>query len=356
MHLMYRETGIQRPLITPGDLTSRGRGWDSAADNAQNAYDSVSKVVTDVSGSNEGEATDQFVEFMGGSNGPGEALDSFRADAKEFAQAHNDAADALEEALKLMDAEATTREKELLNPPWWVSLSPNGPFTWMRTVIHNAKTNMTSDEATAAAAVEAAYNFTVTIPPDAPGITYTNNPDRGRVDSQISETWENLSPGEREAILQQMMKEYAEAHGLDWDPDKVTFKEINALGLAYSDGRIELNSKNLNDPTLMHTAVHEVQHQVQNQAVADFEDYSWKEIQEFRESGENPFDKYDLTLDEVEAMSNQEYVSHDEDEEGYWGQPVEADARRVGRSGDGATMSPEDFRGVAERAGVDLDE
>ena len=105
----------------------------------------------------------------------------------------------------------------------------------------------------------------------------------------------------------------------------------------------------------MHTAVHEMQHQVQNEAIRTYDSLSWQEIQDIRAgtADHDPFAQYNLTVDEAEAMSRQHYEG---DDEAYLARPKEVDARRAGRSDSGASMSPEDFRAVAERAGVEIED
>ncbi|WP_109509748.1 hypothetical protein [Nocardioides speluncae] len=162
--------------------------------------------------------------------------------------------------------------------------------------------------------------------------------ERGTVSPEVAKRWSELSDDERKAIIEQQIEELAEAYGID-NPT-IIWEQLSGNG-SWSEengGEVRLNIDNIDDPDILHTVAHEMQHARQHEAVRDNNDWQfpWED---------DPFDMHEddgITEDQADAWEDnfdnyQDSDGPDDPEipgdayEEYYEQPVESNARDEGR-------------------------
>lgn len=357
MSWIFDETGIRPPQTPPGTVAQLSTKWQEAARVAEQAMTDATTVVWDVMEHNTGPATDAFSGHMRSSNSGAGDLNRFNGGALDFSTAHDTAAAVLEGCRRSMQVTALGAElaiaqarKHLDDPVPFV----NWVLQRAGTFLENQQSRAMSDIASAYAAVS--FNRGQSSGPD----------DRGRYQQETGQMWSDLTPEEREAIVQVMVDEMAEEYGLD-TPVNVSIRDMTdpATGRrpngswSESNQLLSLDINNLEDPALLHTIAHEVRHAAQHQMIRD-KNHNPGFIEQFmidRGWREHPFDRHDVDRATVEAWEENfkpgNYVRDPWDR--YAQQPVERDAREAGREFTNQ-LTPEELRRYADEAGVDLDD
>lgn len=364
---IYAQTGVKRPQVPASDLSRRSATWTSVEASAASKLAEIDAIIADIMSRNEGPTADTFAEHMTGSRSSRHVVDLLRDASTQYTKAHARAATTMSTTVLAMDATAVSAEAEyarIARVPVLGLGSALAKWFLLRQVLNRAKDKLLALDGAGADAITGAYDaVSFILPPDAPtNLSMVDDPERGIVDSDIREMWDDLDEDERKAVLEQMAREWAEANGVDpdsltiyWnDPDDPDDYRIDGVGLARRDGTIILNAERyLDDPVLLHTAVHEVQHVVQFRAVEEYEAMSQAERDAIvAGSAGDPFAAYGADIRQVaEWKDNWDTGYINAPWSDYHSQPVEVDARNSGRN-DGAGMSAEDFEALLERSGV----
>jgi hypothetical protein len=185
------------------------------------------------------------------------------------------------------------------------------------------------------AVLDQAYDVDSTLVHARPDGSFSSDGPQGVADPEVARRWSEMTDEERRAALEDMAEELAEAGGVedfeirfedleDADGDGVDDNpETDAHGSWSEDDRVlRLDTNDLDDPDLINTVAHEVRHAVQHQAVDDLPD-----------DADDPFDPPPgATRDDVEDWRDNfdDYISPEDDFDGYHDQPVESDARDTG--------------------------
>lgn len=365
---IFSETGVKRPQVPSADLGRRATTWTGVAGTATTTLEQIDAIIADVMSRNSGRAADAFNGHMTGPRSSRHVVDILRDASTQYAAAHRRASATMALAVALMDASAAASEAEyvriLRHPMGSMPGAGLGKYFLLRRVIKQAREKLLGIEAKGAEGISDVYaSVQFTLPPDAPAnLSMVDDPERGIVDPAVREMWDELDDDEKKAVLEQMARDYAEANGVD--PDSLTFYwndpsdpedfQIDGVGQARRDGTIILNAEDyFNDPTLMHTSVHEVQHVVQFRAIDEYEAMSQAERDAIAAgSAADPFSAYGTNIEEVAEWKNNWDTGYIEDPwADYHSQPVEVDARNSGRH-DGASMDEEEFEELLDRAGV----
>lgn len=165
-------------------------------------------------------------------------------------------------------------------------------------------------------------------------------PDRGRLDPDVYERWQELESGEKQAIIQRIVDEEAAAYGIEPAPE-VQFEDIDGAGswdgetLVIDAGTVE------NDPReAIHAAAHETRHVVQREAM-DMAHPPWWKFWKGREDmeGLNP-DVVDRWKENErtgyqgapdEELKESDPAAYEEQLKAYYEQPIEEDAYYAGQ-------------------------
>lgn len=174
--------------------------------------------------------------------------------------------------------------------------------------------------------------------------------DYGDCPEEVRDAWREYTDEERRAILEQKIREDAEALGIPvpdivWDEDM----DANSNGSwNQSSGTVTLNPDNVDDPMFMHTVAHEMRHALQHEAVEQMDDRGWWDWF----WGNHPDYPGGATPEEVEEWEEnfEDYKSPDDDFDEYFDQPVEEDARETG-SDWVEDMTPEELDRLLEESG-----
>lgn len=174
--------------------------------------------------------------------------------------------------------------------------------------------------------------------------------DYGDCPADVRDAWAEYSDEERQAILEQKIREDAEEMGIPapdivWDEDM----DANSNGSWNQEtGTVTLNPDKLHDPMIMHTVAHEMRHALQHEAVEQMDDRSWWDWL----WGDHPEYPGGATPEEVEEWDENfdDYKPSDEDYDEYFEQPVEEDAREAGSEWV-EDMTPEELDRLLEESG-----
>lgn len=162
------------------------------------------------------------------------------------------------------------------------------------------------------------------------------------VPPEVQEKWTKYTDEEKLAILEQIVEEEAKAYGIEPTP-LVTVKSIDGWGLQYDpnlwnrgNGRIVLNEDLLDSPEMLVAVSHEMRHAMQGKAIDDANVSWWEGMRGEEETYDNG-----VTPEDVEAWE-EPYIQPEDDPEGYFDQPVEADAETEGRQR-ASELTPEEL-------------
>lgn len=152
-------------------------------------------------------------------------------------------------------------------------------------------------------------------------------PGKTNAEKEFNILWDAWEEDQREQYLQDVYRELAAEYGLEEIPVKIEdlpdrlFGLLDARGV-YTGHEIKVDIDNLqgkNGNEVVETLTHETRHQIQAYCVALF-----------REHGESAQFPGSITLEQVREWDSNfnNYVSSEDDFEGYFKQPIESDARQ----------------------------
>lgn len=156
--------------------------------------------------------------------------------------------------------------------------------------------------------------------------------DYGVADPEVAEQWATMTDAERRAAIEEMIEEQAEEAGIPtptitWEPET-----WDLWGQARGGGtEIALNEGILDDPQMINVVAHEMRHARQFEAIDDNNDFQfpWED---------DPFDMHEddgISEDQAEDWDDNfdDYKSEADGDtyEEYFEQPVEVDARQIGK-------------------------
>lgn len=156
--------------------------------------------------------------------------------------------------------------------------------------------------------------------------------DYGVADPAVAEQWATMTDDERRAAIEEMIEEQAAEAGIPtpsitWEPET-----WGPWGQCRGGGtEIALNEGILDDPQMINVVAHEMRHARQYEAIDDNNDFQfpWEDdpFDMHREDGitEEQAEDWDENFDDYKSTS-----SGDTYEE-YFNQPVEVDARDIGK-------------------------
>lgn len=375
---MYDKTGVQRPVIDAGELQYRQRLWATASTEMDNVTTSIDVNRSYVLSVNSSETSAAFDTYVSGEGSARHGTEVYSDAATRFSVAHGEASMALQLAVRTMDATAESGTAQVAQVFMDGSRSVFDRLRLGADIVKRTGEQLRKLEAAFAARISRAYT-TAQIPrlPDAEGLRPADDPDRGVVDQTIQDEWAAMTPEERQAVLIEMIRKYAEENGLDPDSLEITFEvryEYNDDGTikidpatgepvrsgsygSNSGNNIWINPDQLDNPSpdALHTAVHETQHAVQGEVKGIYEGLSESDKAAIR-AGDmpDPFAEYGTNVDEAEVWATnhgEDYISPDESWPDYHAQPLETDARQAGRE-EGAGMSRDEWAEIKRRAGV----
>lgn len=189
--------------------------------------------------------------------------------------------------------------------------------------------------------------------------------DNGQIDENVRSDWSDMEENDQKLVLQEMVDQEFQRYGMEpveieyfyEEPDPktglVTFGSWNE-----ETQTLRLNEYLLDHPELMLTTVHEVRHAAQNEFIEQTEPGFW-DFLPFVDSKKEDYERIEqengITREEIEAWRENfepgNYISPDEDFQGYQNQPVEVDAReQEDRFADGLTE--EELERYKRNAGV----
>lgn len=369
---VYLATGVSRPMITARSLSRNQAMWDSAVVFAEVATTQIDTAITALQNDNQGPATDSAIAALRGPDSARHAYQLIASAARSYADAHGRAALVLTQCLTEMDAVAKQTVDDL---DAIAALDLGASLLAVALPQHRlslAKATLQHLEQAAADELRQVYDFAVPTPPGTPDKlpTYAD-PEYGSVDPRIAALWDALEPAEQQAVLRAIVAEQLAAHGID--PANVpvsfpTYADRGDLqgqaggdlwwGLVPSGQSIEFNSINIDQPGILNTAAHEVQHVVQDYALAEYNRTGPETLRQI-EAGliPDPFIKYGMSLAQVRALTMGSYESAtstaDPNYPYYLAQPAESDARQAGRDL-GTGMSYERLLDLMVASGVPI--
>lgn len=198
--------------------------------------------------------------------------------------------------------------------------------------------------------------------------------DRGTVDPEVADAWEDMTDEERRAVAQEIVDGEFEKYGMD--PVEISFEEIDGNGL-WNNGfmgigrKLTISEDALSDPDILHTLAHEVRHAAQHEFIARTQPSGSILGDDSRERFEEIEEEYGVTREEIESWednfglfsykrppdwpgdeaSAEERAEYREEFDEYLDQPVEVDAREGGREFV-EDVSLEDLQEFQQEAGV----
>ena len=156
--------------------------------------------------------------------------------------------------------------------------------------------------------------------------------DYGVASPEVAEEWATMTDAERRAVIEEMIEEQAAEAGIPtptitWEPET-----WDLWGQARGGGsEIALNEGILDDPFILNTVAHEMRHARQFEAIDDQDAWHWP-------WQDDPFDMHEedgITEEQAEEWDENfdDYKSTGDGDtyEEYFEQPVEVDARRIGK-------------------------
>ncbi len=156
--------------------------------------------------------------------------------------------------------------------------------------------------------------------------------DYGVADPAVAEQWASMTDDERRAVIEEMIEEQAAEAGIPtpsitWEPETWgPWGECRGGGT-----EIALNEGILDDPQILNTVAHEMRHARQFEAIEDQDDwhFPWQDdpFDMHEEDGisEEQAEDWDENFDDYKSTSSGDTY------EDYFEQPVEADARQIGK-------------------------
>lgn len=344
--LIYSLTDVRRPVASPEALHNLADLWDAVRRSALACAQESRMAIDDVLASNRGKAVAAFEARVTSSTSSMQQLERLADAALATRDAHIEASATVRSTQTAMDAVANGAARDLV-------LSVSILVPWLRyrhiqQVISTARVQLITLLVAANVSVTASY-ARVSLPNL---MSLSEAQTRGSVPDDVAALWATLSDEDRRRLLVAMAEEAME--GMDvTDRPKITFYSVSNPappdvmppppgtdwggfnGVTRGD-EVWLNNDFLApNPTLMSTALHEVQHVTQAHLRAEYDQLVSADpdlVQDVRAGRQpDPFLSQGSTIDEVERFKAP-YQSTQVPEEApfYRHQSVEVDARRAG--------------------------
>ncbi len=188
------------------------------------------------------------------------------------------------------------------------------------------------------------------------------------LDPEVQAAWREMTPEQKKAVLQEMVDREFERYGMEPVDISFFYEEPDEDGMvtygSWSNdrGELRMNEYMLYSPDLALTTVHEVRHAAQHEFVEQTEGGMWDWLP-WVDGPEADYERIEeehgITREEIEAWrENSEpgnYISPEDDYEGYRAQPVEVDAREREDEFAG-DLTLEDLQQYQRDAGVPVSE
>lgn len=323
--MMFSLCDVTKPNLDVAGVTSRGEDYATLASAADSSVKTTNTAISNVAAHNEGDAVEQFKSTTGDL---AKHFTQLAEAAQRTADAYKTAATAggsAQNAMKILAKEAFRT---------YCKLILSGKLHECSLLINDTRTKLLKLEHDAVAKIDKAFGHL-----NLPNEKETNRDDiYGRVDSKIAEKWRRLSDEERREILQKIADDFADKNGyprieltfepIESDPGTITWGDYSHI----FPQTLRLNSDALNDPIMINTAAHEMEHRGQYEGMG----FRW------------PWQDERAGMSRVEAERWRELDQDHVRERGgpdnsYRPRPIEVGARRAGREFVD-TMSYEDFQ------------
>lgn len=332
---MYARTGIRRPSDNVATLAGLAATWGSIARGASQAAADVDQQVHDILDANSGEAAGAFDASMSGPQSAPGGLTELADAAQRTAAAHASALRVVASTLTTMDATCAHAEHEYHR---WGQVPILGSY-FQAQIVDAARTVLTTIQDDAVTQIEDAFGLTLPEPlvpydADDQGEFYGTIPD------DIEALWEGLSDEQRRQVLQAIADEWAIANGMEPQPI-----EWDSSGLGHWDpatGTLHIDSSHVEDPSSLHTVVHEMRHGLQMEMMDSYSSLSDADRAAIiNGTMPDPYEQYGSNIHEMARLEENwnEYGYNTYDGRGsetsdswrdYYYQPMERDARRHG--------------------------
>lgn len=319
---MYSMTGVVQPNLDAAAYGALADHYEQLASQTVATAGATRDAVANVLAENDGEAASAFQASVTGGGSITEHLDELGPAARRTAAAYRTTATSGANARFAMDSLAQDR-----TTAYWRALGNGVEPHALATLIQLTRNDLLALETLAVDEINEAFAAL-----DLPGNFPTSRDDvYGRLDPAIEEKWAELSDEERMEVLQNIADAYADEQGLprtkiDFtsidNPDGITWGRYNDGGPFGIGGYLQINSDHLDDPHLINTVVHEMQHRAQYQGMRGRWPWQDERAGMSREEAER---WRELNEGEVRTKGGPD------DWDQYQPRPIEVDARRAGR-------------------------
>ncbi len=317
---MFSMTGVTRPDLDVESLRRLADHYTTLADAASDANQETLGAARAVMNDNEGPAANAFNASATGSGSIGAHMGQLASAARRTATAYQSAATSGGSAQTAMKILAADRERL-----FWTKLAQGADLHVLNLLVQVTRTELLQLEGSGAASISNAFGNL-----DLPQAFTTTGADKdGRFDSAITERWADLTDEERIRALQKMADAYADANDfpririqfnvLTEDPGTILWGQYTHSPPLSS---LELNRSHLNDPRMINTVIHEMQHRRQYTGM-DWR-WPWQDVRNGM-SREEAQRWSELNSDHVRMKGGPGKWDY------YPPRPIEVDARRAGR-------------------------
>lgn len=326
---MYLLTGVKKSKVDPGKLSSLAESYRALCTSSESAHSETVSAIRHVLSNNDGPAADAFEGATTGDGSIVAHLETLALQSGLTAAAYTAAAEEATSAQTAMNSIARNGLVEYLNA------THLGDPVKAATVVSDSRVRLQQLESAAAEVISEAFSQ-ISLPEP-----ITVDDEYGAMDPEVADEYRRLAeedPEQLKQILQNMADEYAAEHGLE--PIDITWDSIESDPgwVKWGDyrkfpRRLRLNIDELDNPQLINTIIHEMEHARQyrgmenrgdpGQTVAGMdpeEAKRWRELNEkhVRDKGEEG------------------------NKESYMPRPIEVGARQAGRDHVN-DLTPEEF-------------
>lgn len=315
---MFSETGVTKPDLDINELNSRGSTYGTLTGATSDALSTVTAAVNAVMAKNKGASADAFNASVTGSGSIVEHLTDVSQAGQRTATAYVSAASGGGAAQTSMVALATNRQ-----PYFWRAVI-QGNNSVAAQLVNITRNDLLRLEANGVTKVTQAFS-SLDLPEPLPlGYGATSVDPRIEDDWRKPESQGGMSEQEKKDFLQQMADDYARENG--FPPIEISWEaHPNSLGVYIHPDTLKVDPANLDNPEIMETVIHEMQHRRQHTGYKAFR-FPWED------------EKNGMSREEAERWKrlNDDYVrgkgddpNTPDDNEAYWERPVEVDAREA---------------------------
>lgn len=321
--VMFAVTGVRRPRLNTGAVDQLADNYASLATAAGEAHSDTDGAVGEVLASNNGPAASAFEAQLRGGGSIVQHIADLQAAALRTESAYRTASVSGGGAQTAMIALGDARGQTY----WNIVYAQPYDHDAAQLLIESTRTELRQLESEAVTAIDEAFGAL-----DLPDRFSVHGGDKdGYLDDGITAEWANMSDDERKKVLQNIADAYADANG--YPRIKVNFKPIESdPGTVtwgyYSDGllgfgqELRLNSDELDNPHLLNTVVHEMEHRGQFQGMGTRMPWQDERAGMTREEAER---WRELNAGHVRERGGPDYWDY------YPPRPIEVGARDAGR-------------------------